>query len=69
MAARGVPVMPKRTEEIAYDRIVHETPMAKLYDFGTEQKWVPKSLIESDDGEDGGTAEIQEWWLEQEGLL
>lgn len=59
----------KDTVEIAYDHIEHETAAAKLYDFGDGKIWVPKSVIEDDDGEDGGTAHVHEWFAEKEGLI
>lgn len=61
--------MPRSTVELAYDRIVHQTALAILYDFGDQEAWVPKSVVEDDDGEDGGVVEIQEWFAEKEGLL
>ena len=59
----------KDTIEVAYDCVEFETAKAKLYDFGGSKKWVPKSVIEEDDGDDGGTALIHEWWAEKNGLI
>ena len=57
------------TVEIAYDCIEHETDKAKLYDVGDAKQWIPRSVIEEDDGEDGGVVVVKEWWAEKEGLF
>jgi hypothetical protein len=59
----------QRLIELAYDRIVHETSNAKLYDFGDQQAWIPKSCIEWDEGEDGGTVEFPEKMAQDKGLI
>jgi hypothetical protein len=57
------------TVEIDYDERVFETDMAVLFDMGGDEKvWIPKSVIMAED-EAARTAEIQEWWAEQEGLI
>lgn len=58
-----------RTVELAYDEIVRETDLAKCFDLGDQEAWIPKSVIEDDDGEGGGIVEVQEWFAEKEGLI
>jgi len=51
-----------------------ETDLARLYSFSDdpfdpEARWVPKSLIEDEEGDGHGWIDVPEWWAEQEGLI
>lgn len=57
------------TEHIDVDfyEMKHETPQAKLFDFGTgEDVWIPTSQIEYEDSE---TIRIPMWLAEEKGLV
>lgn len=44
--------MPKRELiDLPYDRLVHETEKAWLFNFGGKEVWLPKSLAELDPDE------------------
>ena len=51
--------------QISFDTALHETDTAILFDFGDEEKWIPKSLI-SEQTEDELTIPL--WFAEKEEL-
>lgn len=53
---------------LVYDRIIRETDLAVLFDFGDEELWVPESVIESCDGDEGNEVEIKDWFVLDKGL-
>jgi len=54
--------------EISYTRIVVDSDLAILFEDGTDQFWIPKSLIKDHD-EDDKIVSIPEWFAEKEGLV
>ena len=61
--------------EIDYDECLAETPTAVLLVIqGADQVWVPRSLIDDDEGvpeptAGAGTVHIALWWAERQGLV
>jgi hypothetical protein len=66
--------MPKSSETTSVSvKLIRETDKATLLAFEDEdwdEFWVPKSVIvESFYDEEGGEAEIRDWWLKTKDLL
>lgn len=52
--------------ELSHDGIQRETPGAILYDFGTDDAWIPRSLLTEIDN---NTIAVPEWFAIKEGLV
>ena len=57
----------KRTTEIGFDNIEHETPDAVMFEIDNLLVWLPKSKIEFD--RDDHTIELPEWLATEKGLV
>lgn len=66
-ANKPKPKSRRDTVELKYDEMLHETELAYLLRFDTEEEWIPKSQVESID-EDNCTVELPEWLVLKKGL-
>lgn len=55
---------------LVFDSVLHQTEQAILFQFGDEQKWVPKSVMPNweKDIEGLGLIEIKDWFIELNSL-
>ena len=52
--------------ELPHDGVIRETGLAKLFDLGDCEAWIPKSIIDDEDDE---LVTVPEWWAIKEGLV
>lgn len=61
-----------RYRAVEVDEVLKATDAAFLFEIGGEEKWVPKSCVESPDeigeGDTGLSVEVAEWFALREGL-
>ena len=56
---------------LTYDRIIHQTDGAILFDFGDLEQWIPISQIDPEYlplPEEGGEVAVEYWFIKKEGL-
>ena len=64
--------MPDNYVDLTYDRIIHQTDKAILFEFGDEEVWIPLSQIDPADlpleDDVGGEVSVQFWLIQEKGL-
>ena len=57
--------------DLTYDRIIHQTDKAVLFEFGDEEVWLPLSQIDPEYlplPEEGGEVAVENWLILEKGL-